>query len=130
MEKFLRLMKSFRVLLHLRMKSMFWILLNDPLNPLLQIRTALEGFLKTTFPMANDAFGAMGKLLGGTGSVFKGPYVSLGYTPYLHQEQAFLRLQSSVGASTIIATGTGSGKTESFSLAYRYPAACVGWSIM
>lgn len=85
--------------------------------------------------MANGAFaGCMDRLLGGSGSVFKGPYVSLGlpfksgssssvfssvslgYTPYLHQEQAFLRLQSSVGASTIIATGTGSGKTESFLL--------------
>ncbi len=99
-----------------------------------QIRTAIESYLKTTFPMANDAFrGAMERLLGGEGSVFRGPYVSLGlpfrsgssfsfssvslgFTPYLHQEQAFLRLQSSVGASTIIATGTGSGKIESFLL--------------
>jgi DEAD/DEAH box helicase domain-containing protein len=100
-----------------------------------QIRTAVEGFLKTTFPMANKYFsGAMEKLLAGEGSVFKGPFVSLGlpfrlgssssffpsvplgFTPFLHQEQAFARLQSSVGASTLIATGTGSGKTESFLL--------------
>jgi DEAD/DEAH box helicase domain-containing protein len=34
------------------------------------------------------------------------------YTPFLHQEKAFKRVQA--GKSTIIATGTGSGKTEGF----------------
>ncbi len=100
-----------------------------------QIRTAIEGFLKTTFPMANKAFaGAMDRLLAEDGAVFKGPFVSLGlpfrlgsassyfpsvplgFTPFLHQEKAFARLQPSVGSSTLIATGTGSGKTECFLL--------------
>jgi len=100
-----------------------------------QIRTAIEGFLKTTFPMANKAFdGAMDRLLAEDGAVFKGPFISLGlpfrlgssssyfpsvplgFTPFLHQEKAFAKLQPSVGSSTLIATGTGSGKTECFLL--------------
>jgi DEAD/DEAH box helicase domain-containing protein len=42
------------------------------------------------------------------------PDVPLPFPPYLHQEQAFQRLCGSPGRSTIIATGTGSGKTECF----------------
>ena len=38
----------------------------------------------------------------------------LGYRPYLHQERAFARLTHPAGLSTVIATGTGSGKTECF----------------
>ncbi|WP_306017607.1 DEAD/DEAH box helicase [Balneatrix alpica] len=64
----------------------------------------------------------------------KGPYVSIGlpfltgsagrdffqgfeteYPPYAHQEQAWQRLASDRGAAnTLVATGTGSGKTECF----------------
>jgi len=66
-------------------------------------------------------------------TIFKGPYISvklpfapgtrgrdyfpdipLQHSPYLHQEQAFQRLRSNPAWSTIIATGTGSGKTECF----------------
>ena len=36
------------------------------------------------------------------------------FAPYRHQEEAFDRLASPGGRSTLIATGTGSGKTECF----------------
>ena len=42
------------------------------------------------------------------------PEVPLGFTPYRHQRTAFSRLATSAGRSTVIATGTGSGKTECF----------------
>ena len=38
----------------------------------------------------------------------------LGFTPYRHQRTAFSRLAASAGQSTVVATGTGSGKTECF----------------
>ena len=44
------------------------------------------------------------------------PKVPLEYPPYLHQEQAFERLGGQRKLSTLVATGTGSGKTESFLL--------------
>ncbi|MCK4807950.1 MAG: DEAD/DEAH box helicase, partial [Candidatus Aegiribacteria sp.] len=40
----------------------------------------------------------------------------LGFTPHLHQAQSFERLGVSDPLSTIVATGTGSGKTECFLL--------------
>ena len=36
------------------------------------------------------------------------------YLPYVHQDIAFQRLTGDDGRSTLIATGTGSGKTECF----------------
>ena len=42
------------------------------------------------------------------------PDVPLGFTPYRHQRTAFSRLAASAGRSTVVATGTGSGKTECF----------------
>ncbi len=38
------------------------------------------------------------------------------FAPYRHQQQAWDRLDTRAGRSTIVATGTGSGKTECFSL--------------
>ena len=71
------------------------------------------------------------QFLADTDNLFKGPYLSvdlpfrhapeggepfpetpLGFTPWRHQRDAFNRL--SRGQSTVIATGTGSGKTECF----------------
>src|SRR5580765_4365183 len=66
--------------------------------------------------------------------LFRGPYLSVklpfvtegnvrrafpdvtpeDFVPYRHQHQAFERLDTRVGKSTIVATGTGSGKTEPF----------------
>lgn len=102
-----------------------------------QVRQGIEDFLRTTFPVSTPFFGKMlDGLLEENGSVFKGPFFSLqlpykkgsggshffpdvplGFTPYLHQEQAFKRLGGINPSSTIVATGTGSGKTE----CYLYP---------
>jgi len=101
-----------------------------------QIRIGLVEFLSTTFPMTNPFFdGCLEGLVNGPGQVFRGPYVSLrlpyvraeageyfpavapaGFRPYRHQQRAFARLDAAVGLSTLISTGTGSGKTECFLL--------------
>lgn len=93
----------------------------------------ITGFETDTWPFA----GKFEKLVSGdsNGSSFiKGPYVSLSlpfakktsrkdafkgfeteHSPFVHQQQAWDRLQSDKsGKSTIVATGTGSGKTECF----------------
>ena len=73
--------------------------------------------------------------LANSDQLFRGPYLSLGlpfrkagdsvlpfgriapeFTPWRHQRQAFERLCASPPASTLVATGTGSGKTECFLL--------------
>jgi DEAD/DEAH box helicase domain-containing protein len=99
-----------------------------------QVRQGLEDFLRTTFPISTPFYhGLIDRLLEEEGTVFKGPYLSiqlpfrqgesgpdffpdvpLQFAPYLHQEQAFQRLSGDTPRSTIVATGTGSGKTESF----------------
>ena len=93
-----------------------------------------EDSLKTTFPVSTPFFhGVMDRFLEADGGIFKGPYISiklpyrtssigpdfftgipLRFPPYLHQEMAFRRLSGEEPASAIIATGTGSGKTECF----------------
>lgn len=42
------------------------------------------------------------------------PDVSLGFPPFQHQVDAFARLGGAEARSTLVATGTGSGKTESY----------------
>ena len=97
-----------------------------------EVTDALEDFLSTGFGPSNSALsGVVEQFLADTDNLFKGPYLSvdlpfrhapeggepfpetpLGFTPYSHQRNAFNRL--SRGQSTVIATGTGSGKTECF----------------
>jgi DEAD/DEAH box helicase domain-containing protein len=100
-----------------------------------QIQRGVEDFLLTTFPITNPFFaGALEKLIGTTGMLFRGPYLSVklpfvpaddgprpfpeivpeSFAPYRHQQQAWERLDTRAGRSTIVATGTGSGKTECF----------------
>ncbi len=99
-----------------------------------QLRQGVEDFLRTTFPVSTPFFhGIIDRLQADSEGVFKGPYLSiqlpfkqgsdksdyfpevlLKFPPYIHQVQAFDRLSSHKPKSTIIATGTGSGKTESF----------------
>jgi DEAD/DEAH box helicase domain-containing protein len=100
-----------------------------------QARRGIEEFLRTTFPITNPYFGgALDQLLARTGEVFRGPYLSLklpftsaaaghqffpeilppDFTPHRHQELAWERLEFRAGHSTVVATGTGSGKTECF----------------
>ena len=97
-----------------------------------EVTDALGDFLSTGFGPSNPALsGVVEQFLADTDNLFKGPYLSvdlpfrhapeggepfpetpLGFTPWRHQRNAFNRLAR--GQSTVIATGTGSGKTECF----------------
>jgi DEAD/DEAH box helicase domain-containing protein len=99
-----------------------------------QIRNCVEDYLYTTFRPTTAGFqGLMERFLSEKPNLYRGPYVSLGlpfrpsslgkdyfpeiplgFTPFLHQERAFNRLSPPYYLSTLIATGTGSGKTECF----------------
>lgn len=98
------------------------------------IEQGVKDFLRTTFPITTPLFAnVFNRLLEEPGAVFKGPYLDiqlpfrqgaggadyfpdlpLPFPPYLHQERAFDRLSGPHPQSTIVATGTGSGKTECF----------------
>lgn len=97
-----------------------------------EVANALKDFLITGFGPSNPALATvMDDFIADGHSLVKGPYLSielpfervpgggepfpqtpLGVTPYRHQRQAFNRLAA--GRSTLVATGTGSGKTECF----------------
>ncbi|MBQ9372906.1 MAG: DEAD/DEAH box helicase [Thermoguttaceae bacterium] len=102
-----------------------------------QLQIGLSEYIKTTFPMTNAPFrDSLDAITGASGSVCLEPYLSLRlpfrpasgahdcsdlfagvrpeYPPYAHQRRAFERLAGDSARSTIIATGTGSGKTECF----------------
>ena len=98
-----------------------------------QLEKGLNDYIEATFPMTNDCFkGSIKKLLDTKDSVYHEPYVAvkmpfrtseeedkfeaikLNYKPYVHQHKAFQRLTIDSPISTIVATGTGSGKTECF----------------
>lgn len=99
-----------------------------------EIEAGIKSFLRTTFPPSTPAFEhTLGTFLDEPGRVFKGPYYSLRlpfrpapagrlpferiafpYRPHLHQARAFTRLCDDKPRSTLVATGTGSGKTECF----------------
>jgi len=98
------------------------------------VRRGIEDFITTTFPTSTPFFhGLTERMMKEDGGVFKGPYLSLqlpfrqgaggpdffpdvpmNNRPYLHQETSFKRLSGPSPRSTLIATGTGSGKTECF----------------
>ena len=98
---------------------------------------ALQDFLATSFDPSNPPLAhVLDDFLAEEQNLVKGPYLSivlppklapeggepfpdvpLGFTPYRHQRIAHQRLDSGAahgGRSTIVATGTGSGKTECF----------------
>jgi DEAD/DEAH box helicase domain-containing protein len=99
-----------------------------------QVQHGVKDFLRTTFPIATPHFHRLlESLLERDDGLFQGPYlainlpfrqgeggpdffpdVPLTFPPYLHQEQAFGRLSGDRPRSTLVATGTGSGKTECF----------------
>ena len=111
-----------------------------------ELRNAIASFLRQAFPFANpwlqrtesgeeSPLALIDRLIEEPGRLFRGPYldiklpfrlagegslpfahVKLPFTPYRHQLNAFERLAGDKPASTIIATGTGSGKTECFML--------------
>lgn len=99
-----------------------------------EIEDGIKSFLRTTFPSSTPTFEhTLEVFLDEPGQVFKGPYYSLRlpfrpappgdlpfkeitfpYRPHLHQAKAFSRLCGDDPRSTLVATGTGSGKTECF----------------
>lgn len=101
-----------------------------------EVEAGIKSFLRTTFPPSTPAFEhTLETFLDEPGRVFKGPYYSLRppfrpappqplpFTtiqsfpydpPHLHQAQALNRLCGESPRSTLVATGTGSGKTECF----------------
>lgn len=100
-----------------------------------QVRNCVSDYLHTTFHPTTPGFdGLIDRFLAEPDQVCRGPYVSIGlpfrpgtgsapfreiplsFTPHLHQERAFQRLSPPYYQSTLIATGTGSGKTECFLL--------------
>jgi DEAD/DEAH box helicase domain-containing protein len=98
------------------------------------VQRGIKDFLKTTFPVSTPLFhGILDRLFEEEGALFQGPYLSMQlpfvqgtgsaaqqfsfkipFAPFKHQEESFQRLASVRPKSTIIATGTGSGKTECF----------------
>ena len=100
-----------------------------------QVKRGIEDFLRTTYPPEDPFFeGILENFFKEPGSLFRGPFLSLKlpfrpgsgkaaalypelpmrFSPYKHQELAFERLSADEPLSTLIATGTGSGKTECF----------------
>ncbi|MET7423598.1 DEAD/DEAH box helicase [Dactylosporangium sp. NPDC005555] len=112
------------------------------MRPTLQARALKESllqYLSTTYALADEgAREALHRFLGDeTQGMFRGPFLRIrtpftlagpdwqqhlewrrdGWTPYAHQAAAFARLTSANGhvpQPTLVTTGTGSGKTESF----------------
>ncbi len=91
--------------------------------------------IRTAFhPTTPGSRGLIDRFLAGPRAAHKGPYVSvslpfqqgsgrdgfpkipLPFPPSLHQEEAFLRLSSASPLNTLVAMGTGSGRTECFLL--------------
>ena len=100
-----------------------------------EVRETIEDYLRTSYRIATPFFAKALDEFIERGEAFKGTYLSiqlpfikstkkeqpfpetpLPYTPYLHQERAFERLTAAPPKPTIVATGTGSGKTEAFLL--------------
>jgi DEAD/DEAH box helicase domain-containing protein len=98
------------------------------------VEQGIKDFLRTTFPVTRPFFSNIFEdFLAEPGNVFKGPFLDIHlpyqqgkggsdyfpnlpmpFSPYLHQEKSFDRLSGPNPQSTIVATGTGSGKTECF----------------
>lgn len=99
------------------------------------IQTGLKQFLVTAYEPSDDFFhGLISRFVENESAWMKGPFLQTGlpFRPgpagtaffdgfetqkpsYTHQEKSWQRLSSQAGASnTIVATGTGSGKTECF----------------
>ena len=98
-----------------------------------QLQQGLADFLRVSFWSSTPGMeSVIEDLIAKPGALAKGPYLSvklpfasgsnpryfpdvpLRFTPHAHQEQAFERLGGRRKLSTLVATGTGSGKTECF----------------
>lgn len=101
-----------------------------------QVQESIRAFLQQMFPTTTEYFRGMVERLTreGNGGLFRGPWyelrlpfesadageelpfreISFPYTPHKHQADAFRRLCGDTPQSTLVTTGTGSGKTECF----------------
>lgn len=99
-----------------------------------QLQKGIGDYVATTFPMTNVPFkDSFTDMLREKDYLYHEPYVSIrlpfrsvdtmpdcfeaiqpAYMPYVHQARAFERLTGKKPESTLVATGTGSGKTECF----------------
>jgi DEAD/DEAH box helicase domain-containing protein len=107
----------------------------QPLIVSRQITQGVADFLRAAFPATTPGFdGLIDRFLADRDRVFKGPYLTLplpfrkradtgrpafgwlppGFVAHAHQGRAFARLTGEEARSTLVATGTGSGKTECF----------------
>lgn len=107
----------------------------QPLIVSQQITQGVSDFLRAAFPATTPGFdGLIERFLADRQNLFKGPYLTLplpfrkqamggaaafswlppGFVPHAHQGRAFARLTGDGAQSTLVATGTGSGKTECF----------------
>lgn len=112
------------------------------MNPILlarHVQESLHELVHTTLNTTSRAFeGTVDRFLGQPNNFIKGPWISvdmpfrqidgaadgtwtqpfpevpLRFAPYQHQTDAFVRLSGDTMRSTLVATGTGSGKTESY----------------
>ena len=112
------------------------------MNPILlarHVQESLRELVHTTLNTSSHAFdGMVDRFLADPANFIKGPWISvdmpfrqidgaadgtwiqpfpevpLRFAPYQHQMDAFARLSGAAMRSTLVATGTGSGKTESY----------------
>lgn len=112
------------------------------MNPILlarHVQDSLRELVHTTLNSSSRAFeGMVDRFISEPGNFMKGPWISvdmpfrqidgakdgtwaqpfpavpLRFAPYQHQTDAFARLGCEAKRSTLVATGTGSGKTESY----------------
>jgi DEAD/DEAH box helicase domain-containing protein len=107
----------------------------QPLIVAQQVTQGVADFLRTAFPSTTPGFiGLLERFLAQRDNTFKGPYLTVplpfragpkrdkpaypwlpdSFHPHAHQAKAFGRLTGEAAQSTLVATGTGSGKTEAF----------------
>lgn len=107
----------------------------QPLIVAQQVTQGVADFLRTAFPSTTPGFvGLLERFLEQRANIFKGPYLTVplpfspgprqsktafpwlpdAFKPHAHQAKAFDRLGGDGARSTLVATGTGSGKTECF----------------
>lgn len=99
-----------------------------------RFRDSLIEYMDASYPITTPAFrGSVRRFMERENNFFREPYISVklpfrvaehgnerfkslhpAYPPYVHQNRAFDRLCGTDPVSTLVATGTGSGKTECF----------------
>lgn len=106
----------------------------QPLVVSQQVTEGVADFLRAAFPSTTPGFDGLTEGLNEHNQLFRGPYLTLplpfrkrtglgklafdwldvSFVPYVHQSEAFARLTGETARSPLVATATGSGKTECF----------------